>query len=317
MSIKHKHSESPEVDCITAGFCKHACLCKGKCHLNSWIFIIYILWIPLCWIFSVFEGLCLEQCLCVAGRSYSVFSQRMLNQCLESLVQKIQSGVVINFEKTGPDPPPLEGKKSVFFVQWNFWMTAEETDIACSVSVWGNSCLKHSLCSWTDAAPELLKSGPQPWHCCHKLIYVRPNPKTGVPIGHWPIPEAFWPDQNSPTLVRNLYKKYTHMFLGLFFSPIYKIWSDSAVIVRMSPLFNHAAPPLSPPTHPFLLCGRWAHGDRQSALRQVWVGAFAAHTVYSGEEIPSHLLAGMLQTHMEMLKQSVSLCFVLLNPDRA
>lgn len=29
----------------------------------------------------------------------------MLNQCLESLVQKVQSGVVIHFEKTGPDPP--------------------------------------------------------------------------------------------------------------------------------------------------------------------------------------------------------------------
>ncbi|KAJ7418104.1 Protein DDX26B [Willisornis vidua] len=42
--------------------------------------------------------------------------------------------------------------------------------------------------------------GPQPWHSCHKLIYVRPNPKTGVPIGHWPVPESFWPDQNSPTL---------------------------------------------------------------------------------------------------------------------
>lgn len=47
------------------------------------------------------------------GRSYSVFSQRMLNQCLESLVQKIQSGVVIKFEKTGPDPPPLEGKSLI------------------------------------------------------------------------------------------------------------------------------------------------------------------------------------------------------------
>ena len=35
----------------------------------------------------------------------------MLNQCLESLVQKVLSGVVINFEKTGPDPPPIgEGK---------------------------------------------------------------------------------------------------------------------------------------------------------------------------------------------------------------
>lgn len=38
------------------------------------------------------------------GRSYCVRTQRMLNQCLESLVQKVQSGVVINFEKTGPDP---------------------------------------------------------------------------------------------------------------------------------------------------------------------------------------------------------------------
>lgn len=52
--------------------------------------------------------------ICCVGRSYSVFSQRMLNQCLESLVQKIQSGVVINFEKTGPDP--TEGNNVIFFV---------------------------------------------------------------------------------------------------------------------------------------------------------------------------------------------------------
>ncbi|XP_026127718.1 integrator complex subunit 6-like [Carassius auratus] len=97
-------------------------------------------------------------CEVTGGRSYSVFSQRMLNQCLESLVQKIQSGVVINFEKTGPDPPP------------------------------------------TEDCPIELKYGPQSWHSCHKMIYVRPNPKTGVPVGHWPIPESFWPDQNSPTL---------------------------------------------------------------------------------------------------------------------
>ncbi|KAJ1114501.1 hypothetical protein NDU88_002737 [Pleurodeles waltl] len=99
-------------------------------------------------------------CDVTGGRSYCVFSQRMLNQCLESLVQKVQSGVVINFEKSGPDPPIIE-----------------------------------------DGQTDTVRSfGPQPWHSCHKLIYVRPNPKTGVPIGHWPIPESFWPDQNSPTL---------------------------------------------------------------------------------------------------------------------
>ncbi|XP_063284887.1 integrator complex subunit 6 isoform X1 [Pelobates fuscus] len=99
-------------------------------------------------------------CDVTGGRSYSVSSQRMLNQCLESLVQKVQSGVVINFEKSGPDPPPLD-----------------------------------------DGLPDMVKPvGVQPWHSCRKLIYVRPNPKTGVPLGHWPIPESFWPDQNSPTL---------------------------------------------------------------------------------------------------------------------
>lgn len=30
-------------------------------------------------------------------------------QCIDSLVQKVQSGVVINFEKIGPDPLPVEG----------------------------------------------------------------------------------------------------------------------------------------------------------------------------------------------------------------
>ncbi|XP_059694964.1 integrator complex subunit 6 isoform X3 [Haemorhous mexicanus] len=99
-------------------------------------------------------------CEVTGGRSYCVCSPRMLNQCLESLVQKVQSGVVINFEKAGPDPSPID-----------------------------------------DGQVEISRPfGPQPWHSCHKLIYVRPNPKTGVPIGHWPVPESFWPDQNSPTL---------------------------------------------------------------------------------------------------------------------
>ncbi|XP_074995781.1 integrator complex subunit 6 isoform X2 [Calonectris borealis] len=99
-------------------------------------------------------------CEVTGGRSYCVCSPRMLNQCLESLVQKVQSGVVINFEKAGPDPSPVDDG---------------QVDISRPF-------------------------GPQPWHSCHKLIYVRPNPKTGVPIGHWPVPESFWPDQNSPTL---------------------------------------------------------------------------------------------------------------------
>uniref|UniRef100_A0A8D0AWX2 Integrator complex subunit 6 like n=1 Tax=Sander lucioperca TaxID=283035 RepID=A0A8D0AWX2_SANLU len=105
------------------------------------------------------ESAITQMCEVTGGRSYCVRTQRMLNQCLESLVQKVQSGVVINFEKTGLDPPLVgEGDRPVS------------------------------------------SFSPQPWHSCHKLIYVRPNPKTGVPVGHWPIPESFWPDQNSPSL---------------------------------------------------------------------------------------------------------------------
>ncbi|XP_058857373.1 integrator complex subunit 6-like [Acipenser ruthenus] len=110
------------------------------------------------------ESAITQMCEVTGGRSYCVRTQRMLNQCLESLVQKVQSGVVINFEKTGPDPPPV-----------------------------GEDGL-------VDPARPTSSFSPQPWHSCHKVIYVRPNPKTGVPVGHWPIPESFWPDQNSPTL---------------------------------------------------------------------------------------------------------------------
>lgn len=56
----------------------------------------------------------------------------------------------------------------------------------------------------------------QPWHSCHKLIYVRPNSKTGVPVGHWPIPESFWPDQNLPSLVS--IKQKVNILLDLQFA---------------------------------------------------------------------------------------------------
>ncbi|XP_034739529.1 integrator complex subunit 6 [Etheostoma cragini] len=110
------------------------------------------------------ESAITQMCEVTGGRSYCVRTQRMLNQCLESLVQKVQSGVVINFEKTGLDPPLVGEDNSV------------------------------------ESSRPVSTIGPQPWQSCHKLIYVRPNPKTGVPVGHWPIPESFWPDQNSPSL---------------------------------------------------------------------------------------------------------------------
>lgn len=80
----------------------------------------------------------------------------------------------------------------------------------------------YTISLFPDTSVELSRVVPdfnlQPWHSCHRLIYVRPNPKTGVPIGHWPIPESFWPDQNTPTLVSwqaHLKSLYTVVFSDL------------------------------------------------------------------------------------------------------
>ena len=37
------------------------------------------------------------------------------------------------------------------------------------------------------------------WHVTRKMIYVRSNPK--VAVGHWPIPEGFWPDPGAQSMV--------------------------------------------------------------------------------------------------------------------
>ncbi len=39
------------------------------------------------------------------------------------------------------------------------------------------------------------------WHNCRRLIYVPRSAQKGYSVGHWPIPESFWPDLNSPMLV--------------------------------------------------------------------------------------------------------------------
>jgi integrator complex subunit 6 len=38
-------------------------------------------------------------------------------QCIDSLVQKVQIGVVINFEKIGPDPLPVTAEGTKYFLK--------------------------------------------------------------------------------------------------------------------------------------------------------------------------------------------------------
>lgn len=117
-------------------------------------------------------------CEVTGGRSYAVTSQRMLMQCLESLVQKLQGGVVINFEKIGPDPPPLNNEEVV----------EEKTRSSASNQ------------NGTGSPSPFTSNSNTSWQTCRKLIYVQRSAQKGYSVGHWPIPEAFWPDQNSPAL---------------------------------------------------------------------------------------------------------------------
>ncbi|KAG8181042.1 hypothetical protein JTE90_024788 [Oedothorax gibbosus] len=132
-------------------------------------------------------------CEVTGGRSYAVISQRMLMQCLESLVQKLQGGVVINFEKTGPDPPlvsaddvlPEDGSRLTF-----------KQPSSPSVQ---HPSQNNSLNGGT-SSPPLYPPNNNTWQSCRKLIYVQRSAQKGYTVGHWPVPESFWPDPGSPAL---------------------------------------------------------------------------------------------------------------------
>lgn len=104
-----------------------------------------------------------DMCEVTGGSSYSVASQRSLMLCLEEICGKIQGGVVIHFERMNPDPLSV--------------MDDEE------VRLDGDNDDK-SKC----------------WTSCRKLIYVQRSAQKGYSVGHWPIPESFWPDTTNPTL---------------------------------------------------------------------------------------------------------------------
>lgn len=113
-------------------------------------------------------------CSVTAGRSYSITTQRSILQSIEALVQKVQSGVVIQFEKVGPDPPPIDSDS----------MQNNENGTK------SNSENKSNDINMVNTS----------WHSTRSLIYVHRSIQKNFPVGHWPIPEAYWPDPNLPAL---------------------------------------------------------------------------------------------------------------------
>jgi len=130
-------------------------------------------------------------CEVTGGRSYAVTSARVLHQCIESLVQKLQSGVVINFEKIGSDPPPLlPGMMEDDSPEIN---NKSDMDAKALVFRDGGGSRPHT------PNPVLTPTNTS-WHKCRKLIYVQRSAQKGFAVGFWPLPEAFWPDVNAPSL---------------------------------------------------------------------------------------------------------------------
>ena len=125
--------------------------------------------------------------LCL-GRSYAVSSQRSLMQCLESIVQKVHCGVVIKLEKHGPDPSPISME--------------DENDNSAVIN--SNVQMMNGFSSSCGSLNNIKDSNGKPvsngWTSCRQLIYVQRSAQKGYSVGNWPIPEAFMPDTQAPTL---------------------------------------------------------------------------------------------------------------------
>ena len=159
-------------------------------------------------------------CEVTGGRSYAVTSLRVLHQCIDSLVQKLQSGVVIHFEKIGQDPPPLPLLKDGDGQIDDDGSPLSRTDTVDTLPLDEDAALftakgltfnkegnKDGVIIGGGSNPSrphtpnpILAPTNVAWHNCRKLIYVPRSAQKGFAVGFWPLPEAFWPDIAAPAL---------------------------------------------------------------------------------------------------------------------
>ncbi|XP_030569088.1 integrator complex subunit 6 [Drosophila novamexicana] len=117
-----------------------------------------------------------RMCEVTGGRSYRVRSHYVLNQCIESLVQKVQPGVVLQFE------PMLPKESSGGNTSSNSSSSTSSSTAATSTSS-------------NEPAPDIV------FQPIKKMIYVQKHiTQKTFPIGYWPLPEPYWPDSKAITL---------------------------------------------------------------------------------------------------------------------
>ncbi|EDW62368.2 uncharacterized protein Dvir_GJ16769 [Drosophila virilis] len=116
-----------------------------------------------------------RMCEVTGGRSYRVRSHYVLNQCIESLVQKVQPGVVLQFE-------PMLPKESSGGNASNNSSNSSSSNTGTSTSS-------------NEPAPDIV------FQPIKKMIYVQKHiTQKTFPIGYWPLPEPYWPDSKAITL---------------------------------------------------------------------------------------------------------------------
>ncbi|KAL1243912.1 Integrator complex subunit 6-A [Trichinella spiralis] len=117
-------------------------------------------------------------CERTGGRSYCITDHKMINPCIESLMMKMHTGVVMSFERYEVMPTRFEMPKS-----------SGSALMALIASEPG------TVIRSPDSCPASPLFTPDPiWHKTKGMIYVPRLPNRGYMASHWPIPEAFWPD---------------------------------------------------------------------------------------------------------------------------
>lgn len=130
-------------------------------------------------------------CEYTGGKCYSSVNLKSLSQIMESLCQKLHPGVVLNFRKIGSKECTNDSQT---------WKNKEHNTLIKSEERTPLLGLVNGQEEGGVIEDVNLSEQQNSWHNTRRMIFVRPNPKTAVPTGHWPIPESFWPDASIGTL---------------------------------------------------------------------------------------------------------------------
>uniref|UniRef100_A0A9J2P9D4 VWFA domain-containing protein n=1 Tax=Ascaris lumbricoides TaxID=6252 RepID=A0A9J2P9D4_ASCLU len=114
-------------------------------------------------------------CVATGGRSFCITSHKMLTMCIDTIIQKVQqNGALIQFEKFGPDPaPPLSDRV--------------------------NGAVENGMSKRNGEMDGMKKPvADDAWRSILTVIFSRTASRNY--LGHWPIPEGFWPDKSMMSL---------------------------------------------------------------------------------------------------------------------